>query len=270
MKRLPHLIDLFLALLTLVAVYQVTTRIYEGVPHIEDEVAYSWQAALYTRNQLAIESPPCPRCFLTPFVVDYNGLRFSKYPPGWPAVLSLGVRLNVRDWVNPLLAALCVWLTYRLVSRLTRPVVGILAALLTLTSPFFLLNAGTLLSHIWSFFLTLAFLMAWLEIINPQSTISRWISILLGGFSLGLLALTRQLTVNHIPLDQHLTGRFFAGVAGTHPSAHRSRGGISFFDRRYLSTGQIFPRRPHGDIPYRNTGRFAGGFAFCLAVCGDR
>jgi len=194
MKRLPDLTALLLALLTLVVVYQVTTRIYEGVPHIEDEVAYSWQSSLYTRNQLAIQSPPCPRCFLTPFVVDYNGLRFSKYPPGWPAVLSLGLRLNLRDWVNPLLAALCIWLTYRLVSRLTRPIIGILAALLTLTSPFFLLNAGTLLSHIWSFFLTLAFLMAWLEMTILHPSIPRWMSVLLGGFSLGLLALTRPLT----------------------------------------------------------------------------
>ncbi len=194
MKRLPDLTALLLALIALVAVYQVTTRIYEGVPHIEDEVAYSWQAALYTRNQLAIESPPCPHCFLTPFVVDYNGLRFSKYPPGWPAALSLGVRLNMRDWVNPILAALCVWLTYRLVSRATRPAIGLLAALLTLTSPFFLLNAGTLLSHVWSFFLTLAFLLAWLELIASQSAIPRWMSVMLAGFSLGLLALTRPLT----------------------------------------------------------------------------
>lgn len=194
MKRLPDLTALLLALITLVAVYQVTTRVYEGVPHIEDEVAYSWQAALYTRNRLAIESPPCPHCFLTPFVVDYNGLRFSKYPPGWPAMLSLGARLNLRDWVNPLLAALCIWLTYRLVSRTTNPVIGLLAAVLTLTSPFFLLNGGTLLSHIWSFFLTLAFWMAWLDITASQPATPRWMSILLGGFSLGLLALTRPLT----------------------------------------------------------------------------
>lgn len=194
MKRLPDFTALLLTLITLVAVYQVTIWVYEGVPHIEDEVAYSWQAALYSRNQLAIESPPCPHCFLTPFVVDYNGLRFSKYPPGWAAALSLGVRLNLRDWVNPLLAALCVWMTYRLVSRLTRPLTGLLAGVLTLTSPFFLLNAGTLLSHIWSFFLTLAFVLAWLEITAPQTSIPRWISVPLGGLSLGLLALTRPLT----------------------------------------------------------------------------
>lgn len=194
MKRWYNLAALLLALTTLWVVFQVTIRIYEGVPHIEDEVAYSWQAALYARNRLAIESPPCPHCFLTPFVVDYNGLRFSKYPPGWAAALSIGTRLNLRDWVNPLLAALCIWLTYRLAGRFTSPPVGLLTAFLTLTSPFFLLNAGTLLSHVWSFFLTLAFILAWLEITQVQPAVPRWLSVLLAGFSLGLLALTRPLT----------------------------------------------------------------------------
>ncbi len=185
---------LLLSIVTLAVVYWVTTRIYEGVPHIEDEVAYSWQASVMARGDLALDSPPCPQCFLTPFVVDYNGLRFGKYPPGWPAALSLGVRLDARDWVNPFLAALCVWLTYRLVKRLLDEKTALLASLLTVTSPFFLLNAGTLLSHIWSYFLVLAFILAWLELCDAGSKVPAWVTVSTAGLALGSLALTRPLT----------------------------------------------------------------------------
>jgi 4-amino-4-deoxy-L-arabinose transferase-like glycosyltransferase len=84
--------------------------------------------------------------FLVPFVVDYEGQRFGKYPLGWPAMLALGIALGARSLVNPLLAGLGVWLTYRLGKRTLGETVGLLAAGLTLTSPFFLLNSGSLLS----------------------------------------------------------------------------------------------------------------------------
>ncbi|MEN4011847.1 MAG: glycosyltransferase family 39 protein [Bellilinea sp.] len=206
MKRIPDLIALLLSLIALGIVYQVTTVIYEGVPHVEDEVAYSWQAALYAEGQLTTPTPPCPHCFLTPFVVDHDGLRFSKYPPGWAAALSLGVRLDLRDWVNPILAALCIWFTYRLASRFTNRATGLIAALLTLTSPFFLLNAGTLLAHLWSFFLTLAWTIAWIDSTRLENPVPRWLSILVAGLSLGLLALTRPLTAIGVAIPFFIHG----------------------------------------------------------------
>jgi hypothetical protein len=48
--------------------------------------------------------PHYRQAFWTPFVVDYQGERFGKYPPGWPAWLSLGVRLSAPWLINGLLA----------------------------------------------------------------------------------------------------------------------------------------------------------------------
>src|SRR5690606_17465908 len=84
-------------------------------------------------------------------------------------------------------------LTFRLVSKITTPIEGLLAALLTATSPFFLMNAGSLLSHTFSFFLTLTFVSAWLDATVPSSR-SAILTVPLAGLSLGLLALTRPLT----------------------------------------------------------------------------
>jgi hypothetical protein len=197
---------IILSLLALAAVYFLTVNVFEGVPHIEDETAYSWQASVFSGGNLTLSSPPCPKCFLVPFVVDYDGQRFGKYPPGWPVVLSFGVKFGIRDWINPILAALCVWLTYRLGKKLLNEVGGLIAATLTLTSPFFLMNGGTLLSHIWSLFLTVAFILAWIDLSTSPTQIPSWMLIWTAGLSLGVLALTRPLTAVAIGLPFFIDG----------------------------------------------------------------
>ncbi|MHB8856146.1 MAG: STT3 domain-containing protein [Bellilinea sp.] len=199
-------IALVLAFFSLIAVFWVTQQVFEGLPHIEDEYAYIWQAQTATRGDLTLESPVCPKCFLQPFVVDYQGLRFGKYPPGWPAALSITIQLNLRDWLNPFLAALCVWLTYRLVKRLLNEKAGLLAAFLTLMSPFFLINGGTLLSHVWSYFLTLTFILSWLDAITDGNPLPGWLPVTTGGLSLGLLVLTRPLTAVGVALPFFIHG----------------------------------------------------------------
>ncbi|MHB8135660.1 MAG: hypothetical protein ACYDH1_15730 [Anaerolineaceae bacterium] len=180
----------------------ISNNIYENMPHIEDEIAYVWQANLVARGDLYIQSPPCPKCFLVPFVIDLNGIRFGKYPPGWPAILGIGVRIGIRDWINPIFAGFNLWLIYLLVKKVTNEKAGLIAAGLTITSPFFLLNSGTLLSHIWSLWLSLVFIHAWIDIFySPHNKkVPAWILVLSAGLSLGLLALTRPLTAVGIAL----------------------------------------------------------------------
>jgi len=57
----------------------VADHIYERLPHLEDDFANLWQAHVIARGHLALATPPEPNSFLVPFVVDYNGLRFTKY-----------------------------------------------------------------------------------------------------------------------------------------------------------------------------------------------
>ncbi len=195
-------IALALSLTMMLISYWISGSIFENIPHIEDEIAYVWQARLISEGDLVIESPPCPKCFLVPFVIDYNGLRFGKYPPGWPAVLAVGIKLGLRSWVNPFLAGFSLWLLFLLVKKIVNENAALIASGLMLTSPFVLLNAGGLLSHIWSLWLTLVFIHAWLDIFfaHEESVIPRWLKISVAAFSLGLLALTRPLTMVAIAL----------------------------------------------------------------------
>lgn len=193
-KYLSGWIALLLSIAAFTAAAMITRNVYDGLPHLEDEFAYIWQAETIARGDLAVSTPVCPKCFLVPFVVDHDGLRFGKYPPGWPAALSIGILLDVRPWVNPFLAALCVWLTFRLVKRILNEQAALLAAFLTVTSPFFLIHAGSLLSHTWSYFLTLTFILGWLDLTRPDGKLPTWLPVTTAGLSLGLLTLTRPLT----------------------------------------------------------------------------
>jgi hypothetical protein len=204
--RLADWLALLISMASFLASALVTWRVFEAIPHLEDEVAYVWQARLLTEGKLTIPSPAYPTNFLVPFVVDHNGLRFGKYPPGWPAVLALGELLHLRAWVNPLLAGLGVWLTYCLARRIFNRGVGLLAAFLTVTSPFFLLNTGSLLSHPLGLVLSTGFTWAWLAAFGPRPSARPWLPTLVAAALLVALLLTRPLTAAAVALPFVLQG----------------------------------------------------------------
>ena len=236
-RKWPDWLALFLALATVFVTHFVSDRIYERMAHFEDEMAYVWQAQAIAGGDLVLPSPPNPKSFMTPFVIDYNGVRFGKYPPGWPTILAIGFDAGLEDWVNQLLAGLGIWLLYLLAKRIAsgtpsttlRTGSGLLAVLLMLTSPMFWLLSGSLLSHAWSLVLTLGFVLAWLDSfeMNRQERKDRkeikkkdfarfasfavqsppkWLTILVAGLSLGVLVLTRPMNAIGVALPFFVHG----------------------------------------------------------------
>jgi len=205
-------IALLLSAISAIASYLVADRVFERLPHLEDEIAYVWQARTIAGGQLFIESPPHQKQFLIPFVVDYEGRRFGKYPLGWPALLSVGVWLGARALVNPLLAGLAVWLTYCLGKTLLGETVGLLAGLLTVTSPYFLLNSGSLLAHPLGLVLSLAFVLAWWDAFGNGR--GGWLPPVTAGLALGAFAITRPFTALGVAFPFALYG-FYLFLRGT-------------------------------------------------------
>ena len=210
-ERFLDVLALLLALSGLVITAWVSDAVFERIPHIEDEFAYLWQAEVMAEGQISQPSPEKPRAFLVPFVVDHEGQRFAKYPPGWPAALSIGALVDLPWLVNSLLAGFSLWLIYRLGTKLLGRGLGLLAELLTLSSPMFLMLSGSLLSHTLSLFLALAFQLAWLDSF-PLRGVSReqWapdkLILIAGAGSLGLLVLTRPLTAVAVAMPFALYG----------------------------------------------------------------
>jgi 4-amino-4-deoxy-L-arabinose transferase-like glycosyltransferase len=198
-RTLDRLALLF-AILVAIGSVIISAVVYEGIPHLEDEFANLWQAAVMARGEISIPSPELPRSFLVPFVVDHVGQRFGKYPPGWPAALSLGVRMGVPWLVNALVTGLTIWLVYRLGSKIAGRGTGLLAAVLAGSSPMTLMLSGSLMSHMLSLFLATVFTLAWLDLFVCRLRYSavgftpRWMLVATTGLSLGLLILTRPLT----------------------------------------------------------------------------
>ncbi len=199
-------IALLICLAALLATAFVSEHINDKLPHIEDEMAFVWQARAIARGKLAITSPqPNPDSFLVPFVVDYQGMRFGKYPIGWPVILAGGEWVQARQLVNPLLTAIAVWFIYRLGKKLFDEQTALLAAFLGATSPFVIMNGSSLLSHPWSFLLALIVVTGWLNsFTTPNPTLPKSISLILpmvtAGLALGLLALTRPWTAVGVAL----------------------------------------------------------------------
>ena len=221
---------LVLCLVAVAAAGWVASHVFEDMAHLEDEFAYLWQAQAAAEGDLTRPSPTYEGSFLVPFVIDYQGQRFGKYPLGWPALLSVGVSFGIRNWVNPLLAGLGVWLIYRLSRLIFTDTVGLLAAGLTALSPFFLIHGGSLLSHTWSLVLTTAFTLSWVEgfLTNqPENRGRLWLAALVSGATLGALALTRPLTMGAVAFPFAVHGLYLL-VQGN-----------SFQKKRVLSVGAL-------------------------------
>jgi len=198
-------------LLVLVAVgvsAVLSNIIFDRIPHLEDEFALLWQAEIMADGQVSLPSPDVPASFMIPFVVDINGVRFGKYPPGWPAALSLGARLDEPWLVQALLSGFCVWLIYRLGQKTMTSRAGLLAAGLCVLSPIFLMQSSTLLAHMFALLLTLGFLHTWLDlfILQPDERVPKGVLIAAGGGTLGLLALTRPWTAIAVALPAFIHG----------------------------------------------------------------
>lgn len=190
-----------LALLAVAGSRWIGQTVFEDLPHLEDEFANLWEAEVMARGRIALPSPPEPESFLVPFVVDHQGLRFGKYPPGWPAGLAIGAFFGGAYWLNPILAGLAVWLTYRLGSRLAGRWGGVLAAFLVATSPMILMLSSNLMPHMLTVVLTLGFSLAWFDLFLsrggdpiPSPATKRTLLVLVAGVALGLMAITRPLT----------------------------------------------------------------------------
>lgn len=194
-----HLIAVLITGFTFFMSGLVSERVFEQMPHLEDELAYLYQARIFAGGQVVVESPQPTSAYWQPFVVDSaeTGNRFGKYTPGWSAILAIGVLLG-QEWViNAFLASLTVALVYRLGREVFNPDIAIIASLLLAFSPMALLLNATLMSHTSGLFFTTLFMYAYWRIEKGRYT-HFWGMI--AGISLGILASTRPLTTLGIGL----------------------------------------------------------------------
>lgn len=182
---------MIIILLVFALTLYVAVDLLERIPHVQDAVTYLFQAKTLAGGQLWAPAPPLPELFEQEFLLVQDGRWFGKYPPGFPAVLALGVLIDTPWLVNPFLATLIVPLLYVLGRTLYNRATGLLGASLTLASPFFLITSGNMMAHTAELLWSTIFMISWLKALcKPRQR--RWP--LVAGLALGLLFLTRQLS----------------------------------------------------------------------------
>ena len=119
-----------------------------------DDYSYQYQAKLFASGKLYAEDPiydptlPFYDCVATFCLRDDHGHRFSKYPPGWPTLLAIGVKLRVPWLVNPLLGATLIFLMLEYVKRRIGKEQVRVTSILLLLCFFLCYYAGSLRAHI--------------------------------------------------------------------------------------------------------------------------
>jgi 4-amino-4-deoxy-L-arabinose transferase-like glycosyltransferase len=159
------------------------------VPHVQDEQAYLLQARTMAMGRLFADVA-LPRAAFNMWFVDDRWARFGIFPPGWPAVLAIGVKLHATFWVNPLLHGVATWFVGLAARRMGGARAQILAAALYSLSPQAVLLASSLMSHAFVAACAAVVIYVGGEIIAGNTKRSMfW----LGGGALGIAFATRPL-----------------------------------------------------------------------------
>jgi hypothetical protein len=162
---------------------------YERHPHIPDEVAYLYHAHFLAAGKLTMPLPPVPQTFEVYLMYFREHVWYPSPPPGWPAVLAIGVLFGVPWLVNPILAGLNVLMTYLLLREFYSRRTARLALLLLGISPWYLFLGMSFMTHIFT--LTCGLLAA-VGVAWARRT--GWVGwAWVGGLGLGMLAIIRPL-----------------------------------------------------------------------------
>lgn len=185
-RRFPYLVAAWVVLTT----GSIAWVVLEATPHIEDSVSYLFEARYLAEGRLYLPAPPDSAAFEMGHVVSHEGKWFSKYLPGWPAVLALGVLAGMPWLVNPLLAGVSILLTHAFIRRVYPSWIANATVLLLAASPWFLFMSASFMGHPVSLVWTLIALVA-IERGRISSTGPLWGAVV--GATMGALFLTRPL-----------------------------------------------------------------------------
>lgn len=184
-----------LAAIAFLASLSLGALAFQHLPHVEDEVAYMFQARTFAAG---LPGAPAPAAVSLPgfgyYLLDIQGGRWiSTTAPGWPAVLALGVLLGVPWLINPLLTALSVLLAHGIVRRTGTREQADLVALLMGTSPWVVAIGAGYMTHALTLFLVL---LAWWCLLLAREAPRAGSAVALAlaaGLAMGWVFTTRQL-----------------------------------------------------------------------------
>lgn len=188
-------VRLLVSAIVLVQSLLIYLFVAQRFPLSGDDYSYLYQARLFAAGKFYATDPlydyrePLNRCIAVNCLRDEQGRRFSKYAPGWPALLAVGVAANAFWLVQPLLAALLTFLLLgeidrRFGSALVKP-----ASILLVLCLFYAYYGASLRPHLATALCIFGAFLLW----QHGQRQGRIVWLMLAGAALGFSALMRYL-----------------------------------------------------------------------------
>jgi len=156
-----------------------------------DEYSYLVSANLMAQGRLWVPSPE-PRQFFDLENIVNDGRYYGKYPPGWPALLSLGVRIGAPWLLAPMMGAASLAMIYAIARRHFSVEMANVALISMLFCPYFVFNSASYFSHTPCLLPVLLFCYAYLESLKHPERLLPFASM---GLFAGLGFIIRPFTV---------------------------------------------------------------------------
>ncbi|HEY0656327.1 MAG TPA: glycosyltransferase family 39 protein [Chryseosolibacter sp.] len=173
------------------------TSIFVGYNTLEtfanssDEYAYLFQASTMAKGKLWESSHQLPDFFYFNHIANKDGIAVSRFPPGWPLILSTAYWLGVNPiLVNPLLGAILLIVFFSFVNRFYSPRIAFWSLLVLALTSFFIFNSASYFSHVSCALFALLFVYGshlYFERPKPEYLV-------LAGFFLAMVVITRYFT----------------------------------------------------------------------------
>lgn len=185
--RIPFAVALWIAILTAAVSYLVLER----VPHIDDSISNYFQARYFAAGHLYLPAPPDAQSFRIDQTIVESGKWYGYAFPAWPAVLAIGVLLNVPWLVNPILAGVLILVGHAFVRRRIDRGTANAAVLMLAVSPWLLFMSAEFMVHPLTGVLVLFAALAFDRATANESKWTTWAAA--GGLATGVLMLTRAI-----------------------------------------------------------------------------
>jgi hypothetical protein len=161
-RRRPRWVVAALAVFTAVFIYTVGETVFPYYTSNHDEAVYLQQAAMLLEGKLRLYPPVADVFRPWFFIVDGNSL-YPKYTPVTAAIFAVGMLLGSARLALAVVAAGAVALVYAVVAEVFDRETGVIAALLLVLSPLFVVEASVFLPYVPAFCLNLLFAWAYLR-----------------------------------------------------------------------------------------------------------
>lgn len=165
--------------------------LFDARPLHVDGMTQALEARIMADGQLSVPVADDPRFFSSALIIEHEGRAFSQFPPGFAALLALGMLVGLPWLVAPVCGALAVYGLYRLlVENGEAPGKALASAALMALSPWFVVNAAAWMSHVPTLCFILLGSAALLRGMRGSGS-ALWAA--LGGAGLGVATLIRPL-----------------------------------------------------------------------------